>query len=113
MMYVDKNKSQKNNQGMARSPSGGRNVKILENMDEFYKLVWSWAMEEQGDIPFPCWKVVHDYQVPVGPTSLSSHFEVVLLNLKILLNYRVEQAVIINDIIQDRIEFPEDNKIKL
>ena len=70
-------------------------------MEALYISVRSWGMEEEGDIPFPSWKGVDEYQDPVDPTSLSSKFVVVFLEMASLVNSCVERTVILNDINQD------------
>ena len=64
---------------------------------------------EEYNIPLPSWKGVGDYRDPVEPTSLSSNFAAVILELASLINSRVERTFILNEITQDNNKVPEDN----
>ena len=59
-------------------------------------------MEEEGNIPFPTWNGVDEYQDPVDPISLLDNFAAAFPEVASLLNSRVEQTVILNDITQDK-----------
>ena len=82
-------------------PVGGDESANLEKMEALYTSVRSWGMEEEDGIPFPYWKGVDEYRDPVDPTSLSAKLLALFPELASLLNYRVEQTVILNDITQD------------
>ena len=66
-------------------------------------------MEEEDEIPFLGLKGFDEYRDPVEPTSLSSNFAAVILELASLINSRVERTFILNEITQDNNKVPEDN----
>ena len=70
-------------------------------MEALYASVRSWGTEEDEGIPFPPYNRVDEYWDPVDPTSLSSNIVDVFPEVSSLLNYRVEQTMILNDITQD------------
>ena len=82
-------------------PTGGCEATNPENMEALYASVQAWGTEEQGDIIFPYWKGVDEYQDSVDPNSLSSRFAAVFPEVASLLKYRVECTVILNEINQD------------
>ena len=69
-------------------------------------------MEEYGNIPFTDCKLVHKYRDPVEPNSLSANFSAVLPVVPSLLNYRVEQTLILTDITWDKNKVLEDKSNK-
>ena len=85
--------------------TGGGEDTNPENMETLYASVQSWGTEEEDNIPFPDWKGVDEYQYPVYPTSLSANFAAVFLEVASILNYSVEQIMILSDITQDNNKF--------
>ena len=85
--------------------TGGGEATNLERREDLYESIRSWGTEEGYGIPFPYCKVYDEYQESVEPTSLSAKFAAVFMEVESLLNYCVEQTVILNYIIQ------ENNKV--
>ena len=67
-------------------PTSGGEATNLENMGALYSSVCSWDTEEEGDINFPSWKGVDEYQDPLEPTLLSAYFADVFPELECLMN---------------------------
>ena len=79
---------------------GGDEATNTEKMEALYASVLSWGTEEEDNIPFPPWNGVYEYRDPVYPTSLSAKLVSVFPEVASLLNSRVEQTVILNEITQ-------------
>ena len=82
-------------------PIGGSEATNPENMEALFASIQSLGTEEEVDIPFSYWNRVDEYREPVDPTSLSANFVAVFPEVESLLNSRVGQKVILNDITQD------------
>ena len=87
---------------MAILPTGSGEATRTENMKDSYVSIWSWGTEEEGGTTLPYQKGVDENWDPFDPTSLSAKFAAVFMQVKILLNYHVEQTVRHNGINQDR-----------
>ena len=81
-------------------------------MGVLYASLRSWGTEEEDGIPFPDWKGVDESRDPVDPNSLYANFTAVFPEVASLLNYRVEQTVILNDITQDNNKVLRDESNK-
>ena len=59
-------------------PTGGGEATNTEKIEDLYASVQSWGSEQEGNLPFPSWKGVDEYQYPVDLTSLSANFVAVI-----------------------------------